>query len=113
MNDQTQAVLDKVDARELIDLASALIRIPSFKTEETAVALYLDRFFRDRGYDVDLQEIPCLLYGPGVIRGGADEDDSCVLVSEMVTVTRVLAVTALDVCRRAPSELALVEHPAP
>ncbi len=52
-----QAVLDKVDARELIDLASALIRIPSFKTEETAVALYLDQFFRERGYDVDLQEI--------------------------------------------------------
>src|SRR5215813_6873354 len=54
--------------------------------------------------------IPCLLYGPGVIRGGADEDDACVLVSEMVTVTRVLAVTALDVCRRAPSELALVQR---
>ena len=42
--------------------------------------------------------IPCLLYGPGVIRGGADEDDACVLVSEMVTVTRVLAVAALEVC---------------
>jgi len=51
--------------------------------------------------------IPCLLYGPGVIRGGEHEDDACVLVSEMVTVTRVLAVTALDVCRRPPSELAL------
>jgi acetylornithine deacetylase len=49
--------------------------------------------------------IPCLLYGPGVIRGSADEDDACVLVSEMVTVTRVLAVTALDVCRREPGEL--------
>src|SRR5437867_1448922 len=49
--------------------------------------------------------IPCLLYGPGVIRGNAEEDDACVLVSEMVTVTRVLAVTALDVCRRAPAEL--------
>ena len=57
MNDQTQAVLHKVDAQELIDLASALIRIPSFKPEETAVALYLERFFRERGYDVDLQEI--------------------------------------------------------
>ena len=33
------AVLDHVDARELVDLASALIRIPSFKTEETPVAL--------------------------------------------------------------------------
>ena len=51
--------------------------------------------------------IPCLLYGPGVIRGGPDEDDACVLVSEMEKVTRVLAVTALDVCRRAPTELAL------
>lgn len=50
--------------------------------------------------------IPCLLYGPGVIRGSEDEDDACVLVSEMVTVTRVLALTALDVCRREPAELA-------
>jgi acetylornithine deacetylase len=44
--------------------------------------------------------IPCLLYGPGVIRGNADEDDSCVLISDMVKVTRVLARTALDVCNR-------------
>jgi acetylornithine deacetylase len=49
--------------------------------------------------------IPCLLYGPATIRGNADEDDACVLVSEMVKATRVLAVTALDVCRRAPAEL--------
>jgi acetylornithine deacetylase len=49
--------------------------------------------------------IPCLLYGPGVIRGGEEEDDACVLVSEMVKVARVLAVTALDVCRRDPAEL--------
>jgi acetylornithine deacetylase len=46
--------------------------------------------------------IPCLLYGPGVIRGGADEDDSCVLISDMVKVTKVLALTALDVCNREP-----------
>jgi len=51
--------------------------------------------------------IPCLLYGPGVLRGSAEEDDACVLVSEMVKVTRVLAVTALDVCGRRPEELAL------
>jgi acetylornithine deacetylase len=44
--------------------------------------------------------IPCLLYGPGVIRGSKDEDDSCVLISEMVQVTKVLALTALDVCNR-------------
>jgi acetylornithine deacetylase len=52
--------------------------------------------------------IPCLLYGPATIRGNADEDDACVLVSEMVKVTRVLAVTALDVCQRDPAELAIV-----
>jgi acetylornithine deacetylase len=57
-------------------------------------------------------DIPCLLYGPGVIRGGADEGDACVLVSERVTATRVIAVTALDVCQRAPSELALSTPPA-
>jgi len=44
--------------------------------------------------------IPCLLYGPGVIRGSMDEDDSCVLISDMVKVTQVLALTAVDVCNR-------------
>src|SRR5215470_17222303 len=57
MDDLTHAVLDQVDRRELIDLASGLIRIPSFKTEETAVARFLDEFFRERGYEVDVQEI--------------------------------------------------------
>jgi acetylornithine deacetylase len=56
--------------------------------------------------------IPCLLYGPGVVRGNADEDDACVLVSEMVTVTRVLAATALDVCQRAPEALAIAPRRA-
>jgi acetylornithine deacetylase len=42
--------------------------------------------------------IPCLLYGPAVVRGGQDEDDSCVIISEMVTCTQVLALTALEVC---------------
>src|SRR2546426_6512597 len=57
MDDLTRAVLAHIDARELVDLAGALIRIPSFKTEETQVALFLDEFFCERGYDVDLQEI--------------------------------------------------------
>ena len=55
--------------------------------------------------------IPCLLYGPGVERGGPHGDDSCVLVSEMVTVTQVLALTALDVCNREPGALALSATP--
>ena len=46
--------------------------------------------------------IPCLLYGPAVVRGGGDEDDSCVIISEMVQCTKVLALTALDVCETAP-----------
>ena len=57
MDDQTRAVLALVDPRELVDLASALIRIPSFKTEETQVAQFLEKFFRSRDYAVDLQEI--------------------------------------------------------
>ena len=42
--------------------------------------------------------IPCLIYGPGVVRGNKDEDDSYVIISEMVQCTKVLALTALDVC---------------
>jgi acetylornithine deacetylase len=42
--------------------------------------------------------IPCLIYGPGVMRGGREEDDACVIISEMVGCTKVLALTALDVC---------------
>src|SRR5438034_597011 len=57
MADLMRAVLGHVDRQELIDLASALIRIPSFKTEETPVALFLEAFFRQRGHDVDLHEI--------------------------------------------------------
>ena len=51
--------------------------------------------------------IPCLLYGPSTIRGGEGYDDACVIVSEMVRVTQVLAVTALDVCNREPGSLAI------
>src|SRR6059036_1979907 len=70
MDAPMHAVLAKVDARDLIDLASALIRIPSFKTEETEVALFLDRFFRERSYDVDLQEIePGRLQTIATLRG--------------------------------------------
>ena len=70
MDDLTRSVLAHVDERELVDLASALIRIPSFKTEETPVARFLDAFFRGRGYDVDLQEIePGRLQTIATLRG--------------------------------------------
>ena len=57
MDDLARAALAHVDRRQLIDLASALIRIPSFKPDETAVARFLAEFFGERGYTVDLQEI--------------------------------------------------------
>jgi hypothetical protein len=44
--------------------------------------------------------IPCLLYGPGVIRGSADEDDGCILINDVVELTGVSALIALDVCDR-------------
>ena len=51
MNHETQQrVLAQVNPTALIVLVKALIRIPSFKTEETALARYLADFFRPRGY---------------------------------------------------------------
>ena len=44
--------------------------------------------------------IPCVLYGPAVVRGGNDEDDACVIISEMVQCAKVLALTVLDVCNQ-------------
>ena len=49
--------LRHVDAQGLVALAGDLIRIPSFSPDETPAALFLEEFFRQRGYDVDLQEI--------------------------------------------------------
>ncbi len=52
-----QKVLSKIRDREVVDLCSSLLRIPSFKTEEQKVARYLAGYFRRRGYEVDLQEV--------------------------------------------------------
>ncbi|MCH8311188.1 MAG: M20/M25/M40 family metallo-hydrolase [Chloroflexi bacterium] len=52
-----ERVLAQVDEQAIIHLASDLIRIPSFKPDETPVATYLAEFFRRRGYEVDLQEV--------------------------------------------------------
>ena len=57
--DQTtiDKVLGQVDEAAIVELASDLIRIPSFKPDETAVAKFLEGFFQERGYQVDLQEV--------------------------------------------------------
>lgn len=52
-----QRVLARVDPADRVGLASALIRIPSFKTEETPVARFLAPFFGERDYRVELQEV--------------------------------------------------------
>jgi acetylornithine deacetylase/succinyl-diaminopimelate desuccinylase-like protein len=98
-----------IDQAAMVELDNTLIRIPSFKSEETPAVQFLADFFRPRGYQLDLHEIEpgrfqtsATLKGSegGVIRGNADEDDSCVLISDMVKVTQVLALTALDACKR-------------
>jgi acetylornithine deacetylase len=42
---------------EVIDLAQALVRIPSYTTDETPVARFLDELFRREGLDSQLQEV--------------------------------------------------------
>src|SRR5262245_16212345 len=57
MTSTEQRLLDCIDRSALLDLASDLIRIPSFKTGETRLARWLAEYFTARGYVVDLQEV--------------------------------------------------------
>ena len=54
---QKDLVLAQVDRAAMLDLAKRLISIPSFKPNETPVAHFLDGYFRERGYEVELQEV--------------------------------------------------------
>ncbi len=42
--DEAQRILDAVNREEMLSLAQELIKIPSFKTEETEVARFLGDF---------------------------------------------------------------------
>ena len=42
--------------------------------------------------------IPCVLYGPEGVEQSKEEADNFISISEMVLATKVLALTALDVC---------------
>jgi acetylornithine deacetylase len=55
--DLRRAVLDRIDDDEVVRLASDLIRIPSFTTEETPCAEWLAGYLGDQGLAVTLQEI--------------------------------------------------------
>ncbi len=52
-----ERVLRQIKTEQTVKLASDLISIPSFKTEEQKVARFLANFFRRRGYEVELQEV--------------------------------------------------------
>lgn len=57
MNEQAEAVLAEISPETVVDLASDMIRIPSFKNEETSIARWLADYFTQRGYEVELQEV--------------------------------------------------------
>ena len=50
-------LLNAVDTNAMLDLAQQMVRIPSFKTEESDLARFLAEFLGGRGYDVELQEV--------------------------------------------------------
>jgi acetylornithine deacetylase len=57
MNERAQRIVDAITPEVVVDLASDLIRIPSFKTEETPLARWLESYFTERGYEVEMQEV--------------------------------------------------------
>jgi acetylornithine deacetylase len=68
--DAVHSVLSSIDREAMLSLAQELIKIPSFKTEETKVARYLSDYFRQRGYEVQLQEVePGRLQTIAVLKG--------------------------------------------
>ena len=66
----TQQILNSVNRDEMLNLAQDLIRIPSFKTEESDVARFLGEYLGDRGYEVQLQEVePGRFQTVAILRG--------------------------------------------
>ena len=66
----TQRILDSVGRDEMLRLAQELIRIPSFKTEESDVARFLGEYLGGRGYEVDSQEVePGRFQTVAILRG--------------------------------------------
>ena len=57
MDERATRILDEITPERVVEIASDLIRIPSFKTEETPLARWLDGYLSERGYEVKLQEV--------------------------------------------------------
>jgi len=54
----TDRILAALDDARVVLLEQAMVRIPSFTLKETALALYLARYMRDAGLEVELQTVP-------------------------------------------------------
>jgi acetylornithine deacetylase len=50
-------VVEQVDINEIVGLASDLVRIPSWKGEETECARFLVSYMKDHGFEAALQEV--------------------------------------------------------
>jgi acetylornithine deacetylase len=50
-------ILQQIDEREIIDLASELIRIPSFTGSETPAAEFMRDFLGDSDFETEMQEV--------------------------------------------------------
>lgn len=57
LSEAERRLLAQVDDDEIVRLASDLVRIPSFTTEETPLAEWLAGYLADQGLEVELQEI--------------------------------------------------------
>ncbi|MEQ8700460.1 MAG: M20/M25/M40 family metallo-hydrolase, partial [Bauldia litoralis] len=53
-----QAVVDQVDAEQVIELSRGALRIPSYSGEEEEVARYFQRSMADAGLDSEIQPVP-------------------------------------------------------
>ena len=68
--DAAATILENIDRDEMLRLAEQLIRIPSFKTEESDVARFLGDYLSQRGYEVQLQEVePGRFQTVAILRG--------------------------------------------
>src|SRR6266704_4564689 len=57
MADVKERIIAQIEPDEVIELARALVRIPSYTTDETRVAEFLHGFLRREGFESTLQEV--------------------------------------------------------
>ncbi len=52
-----EMILEKIKKEEVVSLASEMVKIPSFTTQETECALFVAEYLRKSGFKVELQEV--------------------------------------------------------